>query len=99
MRRIHVSLILFSLLGAFVGCHHVAGICDCQPDTYCGCHCAHIAAHMYPTSDVAPVVPSATVGAPGVPVVPINEPKVTTPGTTPDPKMLPTPEAGAPKFN
>src|SRR5262249_1758994 len=82
-----------SVLGAFIGCHHVAGVCDCQPDTYCGCHCAHIAANSGPMITTAPFVgPTAT---------PADLPKTTPPGG--EPKVLPTPpdtpSATAPKLN
>lgn len=31
MRRLFVSLTLLALLVPAVGCHHTAGVCDCDP--------------------------------------------------------------------
>ena len=95
MSRLYHSLLLLGVLGAFTGCHHVAGICDCQPDSYCGCHCAHIAAHG---DHAGPVEMPATIATPTT--VPLAAPITPAPTTGVDLKMLPTPPAGAaPKFN
>lgn len=40
MRRTLAAAAVFSCLCAFVGCRHVAGVCDCTPDptpNYWGC--------------------------------------------------------------
>jgi hypothetical protein len=51
MRRLYTSLLALSILGAFVGCNHTAGKCDCDkgddPCSYYG--------HFAPISGVEPI--------------------------------------------
>jgi hypothetical protein len=43
MRRLIASLSALSLLGAFAGCNHIAGVCDCDP---CSRNCCNTCAGM-----------------------------------------------------
>jgi hypothetical protein len=64
MRRYLAVAALFSCLCAFVGCRHVAGVCDCVPDpslNYWGCPgwsagCAACGAPGQPTPPPPPAV-------------------------------------------
>jgi len=38
MRRFFFSLLVVSLFTGMMGCHHIAGVCDCTPDDE---PCAH----------------------------------------------------------
>lgn len=56
MRRILLtSLLAASLMGSFGGCHHLAGVCDCDHDGW--------AAHPAPLAAEPPV--AAVSAAPG----------------------------------
>lgn len=60
MRRYLTAAALFSCLCAFVGCRHVAGVCDCVPDpspNYWGCPgCANFGVPSQPTPPPPPAV-------------------------------------------
>jgi hypothetical protein len=65
MRRLVRSFSVVALLGAFVGCHHTAGQCDCD----------HVPGVIRPGAPLSGAPLPATGGAiiPGKPVEPIKQ--------------------------
>src|SRR5262249_27243163 len=76
MRRYLFCLTAVGLLAVFLGCHHTAGVCDCEPDQ--SCHRCNGYGHGCGEHGV---VPGGTVVAPGT---------VTTPGAV-KPEVIQTP--------
>jgi hypothetical protein len=73
MRRTLVTLSSLALLLAVVGCHHMAGVCDCDFTPTIPCPCWLTAPHGAPGAVVAaPLAPTATPAPIQIPAEPIK---------------------------